>query len=205
MPLAGFKLTQPVLLVYLDSADSVGLVQLFSVQISTRLASSPALQQPLVPQVQACTLLGALGVLCVHSPWCLGCFLRSLRGLHFPWCLIFWLDAPHTPADVPGGWVERRLELLLQEKFQNCPWVSLFFTFSFWEIFTFNPASPYSEGPVLSHSPPVQLDQGLSGSGPLTAQLSTIPSQRTQSLWVYHFVLIPLPVNSSNQVSLGAP
>ena len=45
---------------------------------------------------------------------------------------------------------------------------------------------------------------GLSGSGPHMAQLSTLPSQHTQSPWVYHFVLIPLPATSSNQVSLGA-
>ena len=45
---------------------------------------------------------------------------------------------------------------------------------------------------------------GLSGSGPHTAQLSTLPSQRSWSPWVYHLVLIPLPETSSNQVSLGA-
>ena len=35
------------------------------------------------------------------------------------------------------------------------------------------------------------------------AQLSTLPSQRPRSLWVYHFVFIPLPATSSNQVSHG--
>ena len=49
-----------------------------------------------------------------------------------------------------------------------------------------NPATPYKEGPVLSHSPPLQLDWGLSRSGPNTAQLSTLPSRYTRSLWVYH-------------------
>ena len=44
----------------------------------------------------------------------------------------------------------------------------------------------YKEGPVLSHSPPLQLDQGLSRSGPHTAQLSTLPSWHPQSPCVYH-------------------
>ena len=69
------------------------------------------------------------------------------------------------------------------------------------KILLLSPAAQYEERPVLSHSPPQQLDRGLSGSGPHTAQLSTLPSQRPQSLWVYHFVLIPLPATSSNQVS----
>ena len=66
------------------------------------------------------------------------------------------------------------------------------------------PLPPYKEGPVLSLSPPLQLGQGLSGSGSHRAQLSTLPSQCPQSPCVYHFVLIPLPVTSSSQVSLGA-
>ena len=76
--------------------------------------------------------------------------------------------------------------------------------FLFEKILVLNPASPYKEGPVFSHSPPLQLDKGLSGSGPHMAQLSALPSWRQQSLWVYHFVLIPLPATLSNQVSLGA-
>ena len=79
----------------------------------------------------------------------------------------------------------------------------LFFTFSFEKFLLLNPATAYKEGPVLLRSPPLQLDWGLSGSGPNTAQLSTLPSQRPQSPWVYYFVLIPLPGTSSNQVSLG--
>ena len=38
------------------------------------------------------------------------------------------------------------------------------------------PLPLYKEEPILSHSPPLQLDQGLSRSGPHTAQLSTLPS-----------------------------
>ena len=45
--------------------------------------------------------------------------------------------------------------------------------FLFEKILLLNPAAPYKEGPVLSHSPPLQLDQGLSRSGSHTAQLST--------------------------------
>ena len=46
-----------------------------------------------------------------------------------------------------------------------------FFTFLFENFFLVNPAAPYKEGPVLSHSQPLQLDWGLYGSGPHTAQL----------------------------------
>ena len=60
---------------------------------------------------------------------------------------------------------------------------------------------PYKEGPDLSHSSPLQLGQGLSRSGSYTAQLSTFLGQRLRSPWVFHFVLIPLPATSGNQVS----
>ena len=49
--------------------------------------------------------------------------------------------------------------------------------FFFEKIILLNPAAPYKEGPVLSHSPPLQLDQELSRSGPHMAQFSTLPSQ----------------------------
>ena len=64
---------------------------------------------------------------------------------------------------------------------------------------------PYKEGPVLSHSPPLQLDLGLSESGPDMAQLSTLLSPCPQSPWVYHFILIPHPATSGNQVSHSVP
>ena len=76
--------------------------------------------------------------------------------------------------------------------------------FLFEKILLLNPAAPYKEGSVLLHSPPLQLHWGLSGSGPHTAQLSTLPSWCPWSPCVYHFVLLPLPVISSNQVSLSA-
>ena len=62
------------------------------------------------------------------------------------------------------------------------PSVSFFFLFLFEKILLLNPATPYKEGPVLSHSPPLQLDQVLSGSGPEMAQLPTLPSQCPQSM-----------------------
>ena len=70
------------------------------------------------------------------------------------------------------------------------------------KILLLNPwLPPYKEGPVLSHSPPLQLGQGLSRSGFHTAQLSTLLSQPSRSPWVFLFVLIPLPATSGNQVS----
>ena len=81
--------------------------------------------------------------------------------------------------------------------------MSLFLTFSFEKFLLLKPAAPYKEGAVLSHSPPLQLDEELSGSGPITTKLSTLPIWCIGSLWVYYFIFIPLPVTSSNQVSLG--
>ena len=85
-------------------------------------------------------------------------------------------------------------------EFLKLPLSVSFFHFFFETFLLPNPAAPYKKGPVLSHSPPLRLDLGLSGSGPHTAQLSTLPSQRSWSPWVYHLVLIPLPETSSNQV-----
>ena len=84
------------------------------------------------------------------------------------------------------------------------PSVSFLSLFLFEKFLLLNPTAPYLEGPVLSHSPSLQLDQGMSGSEPITAQLSTLPSWPTQSPWVYHIVLIPHLATSSNHVSLGA-
>ena len=84
----------------------------------------------------------------------------------------------HTLPGQAGGWVERRLELLLQGNSQSAP-EGLFL---FGKILLLNPAAQYKEGPVLSHSPPLQLYQGLSGSGSHMAQLSTLPSQCPRSV-----------------------
>ena len=98
-----------------------------------------------------------------------------------------------------GGWVERRLELLLQRNSPKCSRGS----FSVWGKSSCSLLwlPLYKEGPVLSHSPPLQLGQGLSGSGSHAAQLSTLLSQCPWSPWVFHFILIPLPATSGNQVS----
>ena len=62
--------------------------------------------------------------------------------------------------------------------------MSLFSLFLFEKFLLLKLATPYKEGPVLSQSPPLQLAPGQSGSGPVTAQLLTLPSQRPQSPWV---------------------
>ena len=100
----------------------------------TQAASSPALQQPPDPQVQALTLLGAMDSSPVPSvvhtlPDALDVCVEALQDAHSPWCFWFGLDAPYTLEGAPGSRVERRLELLLQENSPNCPRVS----FSFWE------------------------------------------------------------------------
>ena len=58
----GFKLAKLVLLVFLAAANSGGLAHLFSVWTSIQAASCPNLQQLLDPQVQALTLLRAMGL-----------------------------------------------------------------------------------------------------------------------------------------------
>ena len=115
----------------------------------------------------------------------------------------FGLNTSHTSTGVPDGWVARWEETgaIASGEFPKVP-LRVFFLFE--KILLLNPATLYKEGHVLSHSPPLQLDWGLSGSGTNAAELSTLPSRCPQSPWFYHFILIPLPVTSSNQVSLGA-
>ena len=142
-----------------------------------------------------------------HSPWCLRCSPGVPLRCVFSLVSQMWAHCSPYPCGNVHSWLERRLELLLQENSPNCCQVSLSLSF-FFPLFLFekflllNPAAPYKEGPVLSHSPPLQLEQGLSRTD--MAQLSTLSSRCTRSLWVYYFVLIPLPATSSNQVSLGA-
>ena len=116
-----------------------------------------------------------------YSPWGFGCGLRAFCST---------LDA----------------ERLLQENSPNSCHMS-FFHCLFETFLLLKPAAPYKEGPVLSLTqPPLQLDQGLSRSGPVAAQLSTLRCLCgcSQTLGVCLFVLIPLPVTSSNKHSLGA-
>ena len=118
---------------------------------------------------------------------------------------LMWARCPpylHWSTPQPGG---EESGAAAAGEFSKLPLsVSFFSLFLFEKFLLLNPATPYKEGPVLSHGPPFQLDRGLSGSGPNTAQLSTLPSLHARSLCVYHFILIPLPGTLSNQISLGA-
>ena len=49
----------------------------------------------------------------LHSPWCLWSQVPP-RCVLSPQCLGFGLDNPHSPTGAQGGWVDSRLELLLQ-------------------------------------------------------------------------------------------
>ena len=88
---------------------------------------------------------------------------------------------------------------------RRIPPSALEYLFLFEKILLLNPAAPYKEGPVLSHSPPLQLHWGQSGSESNMAHSQLSPAG-AHSLcgFTNHFVLIPLPETSSNQVSLGA-
>ena len=133
-----------------------GLAQLFSVPPSTQAASRPALQWPPDPQVQELTLLPSMGSCTgpsvIHTlPG--ACGLRSLE-LHSPWCTPPW---EHQVAGWRGDWTCccRRIPQSAPEDL-----------FLFEKIVLLNPAASYKEGPVLSLSPPLQLDQDCPGHGP---------------------------------------
>ena len=129
-----------------------------------------------------CTLPG----LCIHSPGS-ACSLSSLRD-----------EVRIVPGWV-GGW-RGDWSCCCRGIPQSAP-EGLFL---FGKILLLNPVAPSVQGRAsLLTKPTFPARPGLSGSGPNTAQLSTLPSQRPQSLWVYHFVLIPLSATSSNQVSHG--
>ena len=96
---AGFKLAKTVLMVLLATANSGGLAQLFSV---TRAASSPALQQPQDPQVQALTLFWAMGARAGPSVMHIllgACGLRSFQVALSP---VLWIWA-HCPPHLLGS------------------------------------------------------------------------------------------------------
>ena len=91
-----------------------------------------------------------------------------------PWSFRFGVHTHHSPVGALSSWVERRLELLLQESSLNCPGGS----FCFWE-------NPPVQSCCSIHGRACPLTQltsptrpGMSGSGPHTAQLSTIPHRR---------------------------
>ena len=128
----------------------------------------------------ALSLVPLVSHLCeLHSPWPVP-VVSGPSELHSPGCFRFGLATPQNPWELQVGGEETGAEL--QGNCPKCPRGS----FSFWENPPANPGAPYKEGPVLSHSPPLQLDQGLSGSGPHTAQLSTLPCWCPWSPCVYH-------------------
>ena len=91
---------------WLQQAEG-GLASLFSPQcLSSLQPSSPA-------------ALGAAGS-GTHPPLGYGCKHRAFSGAHSPWCVGCGLGAPPTLAGASRNWVERRLELLLQENSPNC-------------------------------------------------------------------------------------
>ena len=133
---AGFKLAKQVLLVFLAAANSWGPAKLFSI-----LTSRPALGQPPVqlssgPRTHRFRRSPSSGLwVCTHRAFCdpVGTHgLRTTGGVHSPSScppgFRFLLPAPHSPTGAPGCWVDRRLELLLQ----NSP-KSPQGSFSFWE------------------------------------------------------------------------
>ena len=124
-------------------------------QPSSPAVSGPAGLRTHSPQGYRCKL----GAFCgVYSPWCLGCGLRALRVVHSPQGLGCELEAFFTTLEAGwgGGW-------------SGCCWripqmatECLFFSlFLFEKFLLLNPAAPYKEGPVLSHTPTLQLDQEL--------------------------------------------
>ena len=105
--------------------------------------------------------------------------LEALRGAHSPGCFGCGLDDPQTRAGAPGSRVEGGEETgaVAAGEFPKLPLsVSFFSLFPFEKFLLLDPATPYKEGPVLSHSPPLQLDWRLSRSESDRAQLSTPPA-----------------------------
>ena len=122
--------------------------------------------------------------------WCLWCWVHTLPGTEDLGSI-----SPTPLRECRAAWWRGDWSCCCRRIPQSSP-EGLFL---FEKILLLNLAAPYKEGPVLSHSPPLQLDQGLSGLGLHTAQLSILPSQRPRSpVCLSHFILIPLPVTSSN-------
>ena len=150
----------------------VGLVLLFSFLISTQQVSSPVPQQPLVPQLWASTVLGAIRVSVGPSvvPSVSGAFNVCL-GPSDVCTLLRALGVGSGPsAPCVAGWGGEG-GVAAGGEFLKLPLSVSFFHFFFETFLLPNPAAPYKKGPVLSHSPPLQLDWGLSWSGP-NSQLS---------------------------------
>ena len=165
-------------------ANSGSLAQLFSIPSSTGAVSSPALQQPPDPHVQALTLLRAMGVHAqglpglalsavpllsrlseLHSPHLGACGLGVVCTL--PQVLRIWAWYPPQPCESAGQPGGEETGAAAAGEFPRVP-PRVFFSLrksscSILPLHTRNGLS--------SHSPPLQPDQGLSGSGHHRAQL----------------------------------
>ena len=142
-----------------------------------------------------CLCMAGSGALCPWPAVVVGGTASRPRGsgADSPWDYPCEFGAFHATVGAPIGWMGRRSEWLLQENFPNRHRGSLFSLFLFEIFLLLKPATPYKEGPGHTHSPPPQLDQGLSGSGPIPAQLSALPRLQPQSLWVLT-ALVCLPL-----------
>ena len=101
----------------------------------------------------------------MHSPWGFRCEDRAFRHHHRCTTQLGGEEAGEAAAG----------------EFPKQPWSVSFSLFVFENFFLLKPATLYKEVPVLSHSPPLLLEQGLSRSGPIMSQLSTLPSRSPQS------------------------
>ena len=126
--------------------------------------------------------------LVVPTPWCLGCGLGDLL----------------PTVGAPGGGLERRLELLLQENSPNCPQVSLYFHF----FFLRNSSCSILRS-IQGRAHPLTMTTSPARLGDCPGQGPTQPNSHSPQL--VHMVSVGLPLrlywppcNSSNQVSLGA-
>ena len=111
-------MAKPVSLVFLAVANTGGLILSFSVLTSTQAASGPALQGSPDPQVQAITLLRAMGahagpsvVRALPGAWDVVSGPSEVRTL--PGTSDLGSMPPKTATGAPCSQVERRLELLL--------------------------------------------------------------------------------------------
>ena len=167
--------------------------------VRARIAGGPTFNSP--PPAPVVSHLSEL-----QSPWSVWCRSQApwsvpvVSVVHSPQCLGFGFNIPHTPKGAQGGCPGgEETGAAAAGEFPKVPLRVFFFLRK--SSCSILRLPPYKEGPVLSHSPLLQLDQGVSGPGSHRAQLSTLPSQCPGSLWFCHFVLNPLSTTSSKQVS----
>ena len=121
-----------------------------------------------------------------HPGWCLWSVSSKMRGRHS-------LVGAHTPWTAGG----EETGAVAAAEFPKVPLRVFFFLGKSSCLILWLPL--YKEGSVTQPTSPARP-----GSVRVRAPHGpTIPSQCPQSPWVYHFVLIPLPETSSNQVSHG--